>query len=452
MSAPLEINPYVKNIQQLQSQKLARRSEQIQEDIRRGSITSFKEVIDVSSGNPHSGGLRPLTFVRQVLAACFYPELLDSDGLKADVKQRAEKLLKTCVGGSVGCYTNTAGIPEVIHGITEFISRRDGGVPCDPQNIFISSGSQWCLSNILKVLVNTKSSLPCAVLSPVPCYPTTLMSLRAQGGLHVPYRLTEEGGWVLKGAELQRALQSAQGVSNPVALYVVNPGNPAGLVQSRASIQEVIRFVYENRLFLLADEVYQDCVYGENSCFVSYKQVLMEMGPPYSHSVELASFHSASKGVIGECGLRGGYVELVNVDQAVMDYIYKMFSLDSCASVSGQMVLDLMTNPPQPGEPSYPLYCQEKEEIRRTLVHNALKATEAMNLLLGFSCQPVEGGAFMFPRVDLPQRAIQRAQEAELPADMFYCMRLLEEAGLMVIPGCDYQQEEGTYHIRALVI
>lgn len=56
------------------------------------------------------------------------------------------------------------------------------------------------------------------------------------------------------------------------------------------------------------------------------------------------------------CGLRGGYVELVNIDPAVMKYIHKLFSKDSCAPVLGQIALDLMANPPQTGDPSYPLY------------------------------------------------------------------------------------------------
>lgn len=47
-------------------------------------------------------------------------------------------------------------------------------------------------------------------------------------------------------------------------------------------------------------QVYQNCVYRENSEFVSYKRVLAEMGPPLSDTLELASFHSASKGFMGE--------------------------------------------------------------------------------------------------------------------------------------------------------
>ena len=45
-------------------------------------------------------------------------------------------------------------------------------------------------------------------------------------------------------------------------------------------------------------------------------KVMMEMGPPYD-SMELASFMSCSKGYMGECGIRGGYVEVVNMDPQV---------------------------------------------------------------------------------------------------------------------------------------
>lgn len=47
--------------------------------------------------------------------------------------------------------------------------------------------------------------------------------------------------------------------------------------------------------------MYQDNVYAEGSQFHSFKKVLMEMGPPYAEQQELASFHSVSKGYMGEC-------------------------------------------------------------------------------------------------------------------------------------------------------
>lgn len=50
----------------------------------------------------------------------------------------------------------------------------------------------------------------------------------------------------------------------------------------------------------LSGQVYQENVYAEGSRFHSFKKVLMEMGPPYSTQQELVSFHSISKGCMGE--------------------------------------------------------------------------------------------------------------------------------------------------------
>ena len=57
---------------------------------------------------------------------------------------------------------------------------------------------------------------------------------------------------------------------------------------------------------------------------MSAKKVMGDMGAPFSNSVELASFHTISKGVLGECGLRGGYVELTNFHPGAVDELYKV--------------------------------------------------------------------------------------------------------------------------------
>ncbi|XP_005812927.1 alanine aminotransferase 2-like [Xiphophorus maculatus] len=451
MSVLQEFSSNVRNIKQMEYFVLFRRTNQIKEELRQGVRKSYREVIDVSWGDPHRAGVKPLSFVRQVLAACLYPQLMDGDKLMVDVKQRAQRLLKTCAGGSVGSYSDAAGIPQIIQSVSEYILRRDGGIPCHPENIYITPGSQWALTNILKVLVNSEASPRTGVLIPVPCHSTTIVSLTALGAVAVPYYLSEERGWALEVETLQQALDSAKGVCNPVALYIINPGNPAGYVQSRKCIQEVIHFAAEKKLFLLADEVYQDCVYGKESEFVSYKRALAEIGAPLSDTVELASFHTASKGLMGECGLRTGYVELVNLDPAVMKYINNLFSTNSCP-VLGQVALDVMVNPPQPGDPSYPLYLKETQHIRASLAENVRRVEEVINSFPSFSCQSLEGGAFAFPRVFLPPKAIEKAKEAGLQPDTFYCMRLLEEAGVLFSPGTEYGQMEGTYHISFCIM
>lgn len=127
-------------------------------------------------------------------------------------------------------------------------------------------------------------------------------------------------------------------------------------------------------------QVYQDNVYAEGSRFHSFKKVLMEMGPPYATQQELASFHSVSKGYMGECvrghkdctlawvpcpacpdtcalgcrcGFRGGYVEVVNMDPAVQQQMQKLMSVRLCPPVPGQALLHTVVSPPTPSDPSF---------------------------------------------------------------------------------------------------
>jgi alanine transaminase len=86
------------------------------------------------------------------------------------------------------------------------------------------------------------------------------------------------------------------------------------------------------------------------------------MGSEYDN-VELFSFHSVSKGMIGECGRRGGYFECTNIDPDVKALLYKVASVSLCPPVSGQLMVELMVNPPKPGDPSYALYEKEDNAI-----------------------------------------------------------------------------------------
>ncbi|KAG9274633.1 alanine aminotransferase 2-like isoform X1 [Astyanax mexicanus] len=447
MSVLSEINPDVRRIKISEHDILDERAEQIRTEIRQGLVKRYKDVIDVSSGNPHGMGLKPLTFVRQVLATCFYPSLVHDESLPLDVRQRAQSLLAECDGESIGSYPATYGMKHVRSSVSTFITRRDG-VVSDPDNIIISNGSQHALILILKLLVQGRGLQQTGVLTPVPCYRSFNKALVAQGAVSVPYYLCEEQGWTVQVEELRRALQAARGHCNPMVLYLINPGNPSGHVQSKASIEEVIRFAAEERLFIMADEVYQGCVFGKDSEFYSYKKVLSEMGPPYSTNVELASFHSVSKGFMGECGLRCGYVEMVNLDPQVMRYAYQAFSINALASVPGQITLDVMLNPPEPGDPSYAVYAQEVKSVMSAIKNNAQRIMDVVSGLPGMTCQPINGGIFMFLRLHLSKAAIEHAEEKDLEPDLLYSMRLLEDTGLCVAPGCELRQKQGTHHIR----
>lgn len=95
-------------------------------------------------------------------------------------------------------------------------------------------------------------------------------------------------------------------------------------------------------------------------------QVLIEMGKPYSN-MELASFMSCSKGYMGECGLRAGYAEVINMDPKVKAMYLKAITANGCPNILGQAALDAIMNPPEKGEPSYQQFIKEKQDILDSL-------------------------------------------------------------------------------------
>ncbi|XP_054458892.1 alanine aminotransferase 2-like [Anoplopoma fimbria] len=450
MSSVQEVNPTVRGIRAPTSlQSLAAR---IREEIKQGAQKPFRHVIDVSSGDPHRAGMAPISFVRQVLAVCFYPNLLKDEGLPLDVRQRAQQLLGVCTGGSVGSYSSACcGIPYVLKSVAEFIMRRDGGMSSHPEDIIFSNGSQKGLMMILHLMASGEGETQTGVLIPMPC-PHTLPVLLDDNGLTlVPYQLMEDRGWAVDLDELRRALKAARGRCEPRAIYISNPGNPTGHVQDRKTIEEVIRFAATEGLVLLADEMYQDSVHGQEKEFISYNKVLFDMGNEYSEAVELISFHSLSSAMMGECGLRGGYMEVINMDPAVKKHL-KSMQCPLSPAVIPQLALEVMVNPPTPGDPSYGTYYQEILHSQTTLSANTQRACEFLNDLPGMNCQPAMGGVFLYPCLHLPPQMIDKAKMLGVEPDVLYCQKLLEEEGVCLGPGCENGQEDPNYHIRLCVL
>ena len=56
----------------------------------------------------------------------------------------------------------------------------------------------------------------------------------------------------------------------------------------------------------------QENIYADDKIFISAKKVAGNLGEEVE-GLELVSLHSVSKGVMGECGKRGGYMEVLYV-------------------------------------------------------------------------------------------------------------------------------------------
>ncbi|PAA57803.1 hypothetical protein BOX15_Mlig029561g2 [Macrostomum lignano] len=447
------MNPNVKNIEYAVRGPIVARAAEIEKELKSGQKKPFNEVIKCNIGDCHAMGQPPLTFLRQVTALLADSSLFKSNLYPDDAKQRAARILDDCGGQSVGAYSHACGVSVIREDCAKYIESRDGGVPANSDDIFLSTGASEAVKSILELLSTGKEGRDqVGIMIPIPQYPLYTATISQYNLRAVPYYLNEADNWSLSIKELRRAYEEAAPSCRPRGLVVINPGNPTGQVLRREIIEEVLQFAKEKSLFVLADEVYQHNVYAEGAKFFSFKQVINSMGPKYGKEIELASFMSASKGYMGECGFRGGYCELANIDKDVQAMLYKQLSARLCPSVIGQGLMSVIANPPKPGEPSYESHEREKAKVLGDLAIKARMATETFNRIPGMQCNPVQGAMYAFPSLQLPEKLVDEAKAKGMEPDAFYCTALLEEKGICVVPGSGFGQRPGTYHFRMTIL
>lgn len=289
------------------------------------------------------------------------------------------------------------------------------------------------------------------VLVPIPQYPLYTATISLLAGHAVPYHLNESHNWATDISVVEKSLADARSKDIDVrAIVVINPGNPTGGVLKIEDMEKILVLAAKEHLVVIADEVYQQNVFEGR--FHSFKHTLRDMqsrkgGDEYKN-IELASLHSISKGVTGECGHRGGYMELIGFDEEVLAQIYKFVSISLCPPVIGQCLVECMVNPPTPKDPSFPLYKEETEGIFNGLRDRANALYDAFEGMEGVECQKPQGSMYLFPTIILSDKACKKGEEEERKPDEFYVSRMLDATGVCMVPGGGFGQEEGTYHFR----
>jgi aspartate/methionine/tyrosine aminotransferase len=394
-----------------------------------------REIIWCNIGNPQSLGQRPLTWIRQALALAEYPALAEQAPFPADVVEVAREVLRGARHG-LGVYTESKGFRFVREAVARFIAGRDG-IAADPEDIYLTDGASKAAQAVLNLLISGPTD---GILIPIPQYPLYSATITLYGGAQVPYLLDEASDWKLTRTELERATAEARrrGIT-PRAIVVINPGNPTGAVLGAAEVEMVLDFARANDLAVLADEVYQENVYRPGDRFHSFAGVREKKG---LRDVSLFSFHSTSKGLLGECGHRGGWVECRGVDADVLQEVVKLQSVSLCANSAGQVVTYLLVRGPEAGGPSHPRWAAERKEIFDSLALRARVLEQGLNAVPGIHCNAVAGAMYAFPRIDLPPGT----------TDEQYCMAMLEQTGICVVPGSGFGQAPGTWHFRTTIL
>ena len=315
-----------------------------------------RRIIPCNLGNPQALGQQPVSFYREVLSLVEHPIRIERErrlkkwletgipeGLGADdfcsdyVLDLSERYLAQMETG-MGAYSDSSGPQFIREAVAAHIDRRDGAddtrIPrSDPGQVFMTNGASEAVRYVIDLLIHDEND---GIMIPIPQYPLYSAAIKRCGGTQVDYFLDEESGWTMERTLLESSLEAARARGVAVkAIVVINPGNPTGAVLNEQTIGEVIAFAGENGLAIIADEVYQENVYDADAGFVSFARMLGRSDVP------LFSVHSTSKGFYGECGHRGGYLEIRNAPRVAntglsfTDLVLKQASVNICFEHGG---------------------------------------------------------------------------------------------------------------------
>ncbi len=408
-----------------------------------------RRIIPCNIGNPQALGQQPIRFYRQVLglledsAAITRERNLRAAGFKEALGNDVIDMAAAMLDGSrtgTGAYTESAGFRFIREAVARFIDSRDSVVSgstngSDPDSILLTDGASGGAVYVLEALISDPQD---GILVPIPQYPLYSATITRCGGVLVGYHPDEEAGWALGRDNLERPLKAATEDGVKVkAIVVINPGNPTGALLDRQSMREVVDVAREWGLAIIADEVYQENTYGQE--WSSFASIIGD------EPIPLFSLHSVSKGFYGECGHRGGYLEVrhappvVGTNLDMRDILVKQASVNLCPNTMGQFLVHLMVTGPAEGSETHRIFLEEKVRVLDDLQAKASMIRGYFEQMTGVECFGRTGAMYLFPRLGpLP----------EGQTDFDYCMALLEKTGLVTVNGAGFGQAPGTHHLR----
>ena len=274
------------------------------------------------------------------------------------------------------------------------------------EEVFIGNGVSELIDLTLRALLNSGDE----VLIPSPDYPLWTAATVLNGGKAVYYPCPEK----------YRYSPDVDAVAELVtprtrAIVIINPNNPTGAVYSRQCLARLAEIATENDLLILADEIYDQMIYGDAE-FVPLATLCSD--------TLCATFSGLSK-VYRACGYRVGWVAFSGALDRSGDLLEAMdllAALRLCSNVPGQWAVQTALG----GYQSIRKLCSSGGRLyqSREAVISAVDESKYLTLV------PPDGAMYAFVGADPRQ----------LPGfdDESFCMELLEQQHVLVAPGSSF--------------
>jgi aspartate/methionine/tyrosine aminotransferase len=293
-------------------------------------------------------------------------------------------------------YNPPAGLP----GLRRIIAEKAGkqrGIEILPNQVVVGPGAKPGLFFTTLALIEPGDE----VIYPDPGFPTYAAMIEVAGGVPVPIPVLEENNFSFDLEIFD------QRISQHTKLIILNsPANPTGGVMPRPDLEHIAAAAQRYNCWVLSDEIYARLVYdGQVATSIASLPGMAE------RTIIVDGFSKT----YAMTGWRLGYAIM---PEALAERVELLLThAVGCTATFTQMAgIEALTTSQEMVEQMVAEYQRRRDRI-----------VAGLNAIPGMHCQTPQGAFYAFPNIKsfgLPAREIAR--------------RLLEEAGVAVLPGSDF--------------
>lgn len=310
-------------------------------------------------------------------------------------------------------YTPVAGIQSLRTVIARKL-QEENGIAVTANEVVVSSGAKQALYNVVLALVDAGDE----VLIPTPAWPSYMEMIRLAGGTPRLIPTTAEDGYLLDPKALMGALRSRTGSST--VLLLNNPCNPTGSVYAREDLERLAKIAADQDLLVVVDEIYEQLTY--DSPFVSFASLPGMAG-------RTITINGVSK-VFAMTGWRIGYAAGPETVIRAIRAIQSHTTGNACSIAQWAAEAAIAASLDSAEGRDFVKGIRDTFHQRRDLVDKLLSEIPEMRYH-----RP--GGAFYF-FLDLSRFYGRELGGRCVKNSLEMAAYLLDEAGVGVVPGCDF--------------
>ena len=306
---------------------------------------------------------------------------------------------KIAIDARLTRYTPVPGRPRLRSAVAGYFERFYG-VKVEKENIIISNGGKHSLYSIFQAIINPGDE----VIIPAPYWVSFPPMVELAGGKSTIINTTPDHDFKVTVDDLDK------NYTPKTKVVVLNsPSNPTGAAYSQKEVDAIARWVVEKNIILLSDETYDRLVFSPNEP--------VSLSPWWEKHPENFIISGGLSKSFAMTGWRVGYTLGCNDLIKGISRLQGQSTSNICSIAQAAALAALSTEDFSTVEEMRKTF-----ERRRDLVYGILSTWE------GVKCPKPQGAFYIFPDVSA-------LFTPEYPDSASLCTMLLAEAGVAVVPG-----------------